>query len=237
MHVQEQRKKEQEEREAKEAGHRLYIAEQQKMADQLIGYELTTAKQTDNTNARSKSRLKAAEEIKAENVQNIHKTYVLDPATVHLLKSANISSEKFSTAVGNQLQQVIQQELITIVSIIAQKEMQQTIQQYNIETIEQTILSFADVSCSYTKKEEIVKAVTLADWCWSSLELIQQISLGTTNAIIAAGNGIAHGIANTSAMILKPHKALYNIGVAVAQVANLLPTLSKNFATLATYKQ
>lgn len=207
--------------ECKHVNPELLIKYEQRLKDLRIQQEI----QESLTNEayfprRSQKYTNAIEQIKSGHSQKETVDYGLDSSTQHLLNSHNVDIQKFSKCTGNQLQQLIHQDILKILNAASNKFIQIAADHGN-DNLFKNIIVFADVSCDYNKTENVFKASVLNDWCWDALHLLHNIG----RCVYAASHGIINGISNTAQVIMHPLQTIEDGVKVVAQsTARLIAT-------------
>lgn len=116
-------------------------------------------------------------------------TYLLNDNVQVLLKNNRILSDNLANCYGNQYQQCLHQESLTVLEHASQIPINSLLYQH-----QQTIVTFAGVATDYNHAGECHKSVRLLDFCWTLLSWGTQIIEGAVEGAIAGVVGAVSDI-------------------------------------------
>ena len=157
---------------------------------------------------RLQARKAALDRIKSGNNEISNKEFIISGQSVKILQEHDIDPDTFARCLGNEFQVVLHGEFVDIINQIAEYDAH-----YVSDNITSTIINFSDVGREYNQAGFIEKASSIADFCWSTLEVY---SIAITRG---AAKGAIKGVMQTGEMILHPIDTTTSIAKGVTNAA------------------
>lgn len=162
-------------------------------------------------------RLDALHEIRKGSINYTNQEYILNDDVVALLVSSKCDPEKYKTNYGNQLQQALHNECITIVSQTARLSPESPVYDYK-----ESLVNLADASRGFNQEGSSHKASRLNDLCWSLLDygsaIIEGIAQGAIGAI---QDMIDHPLQTAACVVAGEYVLAYQLLKVTTQLADI----------------
>jgi EndoU nuclease-like protein len=154
-------------------------------------YELHDAMAWQHHEQHLAQRLKALEALRRA-PEHTQQTYELNTDTLALITTCNFDKTNYTSCTGNQLQRVLHQEVIDIMTKTARlcHDNNKAVHQFELVNL---LIDFTDLGCAYNKSTYTMKTITILDTCWVLLDGLQ-----------ATVEGFAHGVWNTAKACMHP---------------------------------
>jgi hypothetical protein len=136
-------------------------------------------------------RLQALEALKRA-PENTQQTYQLNTDTLALIATCNFDTTNYTNCTGNQLQRVLHQEVIDIMTQTADLYYGSNKVVHHLGLVN-LLVDFTDLGCAYNKSTYTMKTITILDACWVLLD-----------GLHATVEGFAHGVWNTTKACMHP---------------------------------
>lgn len=133
------------------------------------------------------------------------KRYAVSFDLKRLLEEHCASHSLYEVCYGNQIQQVLHAELLSVLDRAAHMRHQTPSNRESVEQLIRHIVNFSGVSAECNKEGFVAKSMVLVDFCWASLD-----------CCFAVGQGVFDGVYNTSNIIRHPIETVENLASSVA---------------------
>ncbi len=165
---------------------------------------------------RFKKRAQALAKILDGNTIRQQKRYTVTTGAHNLLVQANISVTKFTSCTGNQIQHILHAEFVTMLNEAGSEQF--GAKQYHIT---KTFVNFIDVGHAYNQANQIIKATTVADYCWSFLDCIKACGEGVIEGAVNIAHAVRHPIETIQHIASSVTTAGYFLGKIVLEVMEI----------------
>ncbi len=137
-----------------------------------------------------------------ENMPWKEKLYTLKPQAKELLNSQNLDKFNYEVCYGNEIQQQLHGEFVTIVNKASE------IRNATDADIMRLVASMSEVGLECTHKGHIQQATTLANACWTFLDYGKAIAMGAFEGVVL----------DQVDMIIHPVQTIKNVGSLLSNV-------------------
>jgi|GEM_PF-2431647 len=142
------------------------------------------------------TRLAALDDVLG-NKKYTQKSYSLNNDVLTLLSQTGCNTEQYKTNYGNQLQQVIHQECIDIISQTMQLSVHSPLYDYK-----NSLVNFADSGRSYNQEGSSGKAMQINDFCYALLDYGSAIVEGIACGVIGAAKDMINHPVQTALCVV-----------------------------------
>ena len=162
------------------------------------------------------TRLAALDDVLG-NKKYTQKSYSLNNDVLTLLSQTGCNTEQYKTNYGNQLQQVIHQECIDIISQTMQLSVHSPLYDYK-----NSLVNFADSGRSYNQEGSSGKAMQINDFCYALLDYGSAIVEGIACGVIgAAKDMINHPVQTALCVVAGEYVLAYQLLKVTTNLASI----------------
>jgi hypothetical protein len=170
-----------------------------------------------NRNSRFEKRFAALQSSDYTGAHYTHDSYLLTHETVNCLNVTGCDVESYKFCYGNQIQQVIHEDCITLLQETSTIP-PSSIMYSRVPAITDCI----DAARAYNQAADCIKACTIQDFCWSLLEYGKAVAEGVVwGAVGAVQDCLQHPLHTAACVIIPEGVLIYQLSKVLVNVADI----------------